>query len=318
MGLFPRVVYWDDDERKDLLVGQADGTLLIFLNEGSDDDPYFDGGTHLQVGDPGSKVDIDVGYRATPDVVDWNNDGRKDLVVGSSDGMLHIFINEGADSSPDFLSEQFAQENGADMIVPSVRSSPVVTDLDDDQMKDVLTGNTDGQLLFYTNVGTDEAPFFSGYVQVESDGVPIDLNNLARSRPFVCDWTGDGFPDVLIGAGDGLVHLYQGVEDVGTESWNDPPIVPRTSRLLTPYPNPFNPSMTIPFEIAGTEQVLLSVYDIRGRMVSILANRLFAAGEHRVVWQGRDNRGRSLSSGIYIIHLRAGDISETAKVTLLR
>lgn len=221
LGCFPRVVYWDADARKDLLVGQADGTVKIFLNVGTDTDPNFDGGTFLQVGQPGAKTNIDVEYRATPSVVDWNNDEKKDLVVGALDGKIHIFINEGTDTEPDFLIKTFAKENGSDLLVPGQRSSPDVFDADFDGKKDLLVGNTYGWLLFYSNVGTDSAPTFSGYSLVESNGVPIDLPS-SRSRPFVCYWTGDGYfgpidayPDVLIGASDGQVHLYQGIPEIG-------------------------------------------------------------------------------------------------------
>ena len=212
LGCFPRVVYWDADARKDLLAGHGNGTIKIFLNIGTDENPTFDAGTLLQVGPPGSKVNIDVGDRATPCVVDWNNDGKKDLVVGAFDGKIHIFINEGTDTAPDFRVQTFAQENGSDLVVPPPtygRSSPVILDLDGDGKKDLLAGNTNGELLFYSNVATDAAPAFSGYVRVESNGVPIDLAGTPRSRPFVCDWTQDGYLDVLIGAGDGKVHLYR-------------------------------------------------------------------------------------------------------------
>jgi len=214
MGCFPRVVYWDADARKDLLVGQAVGTVKVFLNVGTDTDPNFDGGTFLQVGQPGAKTIIDVGYRATPSVVDWNNDEKKDLVVGALDGKIHIFINEGTDTGPDFLTKTFAQENGSDLLVLTQRSSPDVFDADFDGKKDFLVGDTNGRLLFYSNVGTDSAPTFSGYSLVESNGVPIDLPS-SRSRPFVCYWTGDGYFDVLIGAGDGKVHLYQSIPQPG-------------------------------------------------------------------------------------------------------
>lgn len=215
MGCFPRVVYWDSDDRKDLLVGQSNGTIKIFLNTDTDENSTFYGGRALQLG----KINIiDVQERATPTVVDWNNDGRKDIVVGARYGKIHVYLNEGTDTEPVFLTETFVQEDGLDLIVPSHRSSPVVLDLDGDGRKDILTGNTYGQLLFYSNVGTDEEPNFSGYSLVESDGVAIDLSGSARSRPFVCYWTGDGhfgpidaYPDVLIGAGDGKVHLYRGI-----------------------------------------------------------------------------------------------------------
>jgi hypothetical protein len=89
-------------------------------------------------------------------------------------------------------------------------------DLDGDGNKDLLTGNTNGELLFYKNVGTDATPTFSGYSRITSQGIPIDLAGTPRSRPFVCDWTGDGHLDLLVGAGDGKVHLYQGVPEPAT------------------------------------------------------------------------------------------------------
>ncbi len=210
LGCFPRVIYWDVDACKDLLVGQADGTIKIFRNLWTDIMPIFDDGTLLTVGKAGLKQNIHVGGRATPAVVDWNNDGRKDLVVGALDGKIHIFINEGTDTEPDFIFESFAQENGTNLVVPSGRSSPDVIDMDYDGRKDILTGNTDGQLLFYKNVGTDDAPEFSGYTLIKSAGVVIDLPGSPRSRPFFCYWNVDDYPDVLVGAGDGKVHLYQG------------------------------------------------------------------------------------------------------------
>jgi hypothetical protein len=55
------------------------------------------------------------------------------------------------------------------------------------------------------------APGYSEPIAVEAAGVPIDLPGSPRSRPFLCDWNDDGRLDVLIGAGDGLVHLFPGV-----------------------------------------------------------------------------------------------------------
>ncbi len=218
-GCFPRVVYWDADERKDLLVGLADGTVKIYRNIGTDKGkgPRFDvdGGTLIRLG---NGRNIDVGLRATPSVVDWNNDGRKDLVVGAFDGKIHIFLNQGTDTAPQFLTEIKALADGKDLRVPGKQSSPEILDFDYDGKKDILTGNANGQLFFYINVGTDEEPAFSGYSDVDSDGVPVDLDRNARSRPFVCFWTGSGlfgsvdaYPDILVGAGDGRVHLYRGI-----------------------------------------------------------------------------------------------------------
>lgn len=215
LGCFPRVVDWNGDDKKDLLVGQADGKVKIFLNTGMDENPTFDAGTFVQVGPSGSKTTMDVGDRATPCVVDWNNDARKDLVVGALDGRIRVFINEGTDAAPDFRSTAFVRVTGAELLVSGTRSSPDVLDLDGDGKKDILTGNTNGELFFYSNTGSDSEPNFAGYESVESDGVPIDLAGTPRSRPFVCDWTGDGYFDVLIGTIDSKVHLYQSVPQPG-------------------------------------------------------------------------------------------------------
>ena len=215
MGLFPRVCYWDGDGLKDLVVGNSLGTITFFRNVGTDASPTFDAGTFLQVGAPGSKVDIGVGSRTCIDILDWNNDGKKDVVVGDLSSNISVFINEGTDAAPDFLAEAFIQDGGSTMVVPGYRSSPAIVDFDGDGAKDILSGNTNGQLLFYANVGTDAAPLFDGYAFVESDSIAIDLT-ASRSRPAVCDWTGDGLLDVLIGASDGRVYLYQGIPEPGS------------------------------------------------------------------------------------------------------
>jgi hypothetical protein len=214
-GAYPRVVFWDADQRKDLLVGMANGTVKLFLNVADDDAPAFDGGTLLQVGEPGAKVDIDVWARATPNVVDWNNDDRKDLAVGSVDGLIYLFINEGADDAPDFRVMTYVERVSDLLLVPTTRSSPVVLDLNRDGRKDILAGNRGGELVFYANVGADAAPIFSVYSLVRADGVQIDLPGQPRSRPFVCDWTRDGLYDVLLGSEDGKVRLYQGRRELG-------------------------------------------------------------------------------------------------------
>ncbi|MFH1747196.1 MAG: hypothetical protein ABIG44_09160 [Planctomycetota bacterium] len=220
-GASPLVVYWDADDMKDLLVGLADGRVMLFTNLTNDDDPLFDLGAYLQVGEPGFKVDISVGLRAIPEVVDWNRDGRKDLIVGALDGLIHVFVNEGTNTEPDFRVETFAQMHyGGLLEVPTARSSPVMRDIDEDDRLDLVTGNTEGQLLYYRNVGTDDSPVFLDPVLIRSAGIPIDLppdppEDGPRSRPWLCYWTNDGLLDALIGSQDGKVHLYQGTPAVG-------------------------------------------------------------------------------------------------------
>ena len=153
---------------------------------------------------------MDVGVRATLEVVDWNHDGRFDLVLGAYDGRVRVLLNEADSGPPDFRSEMIVADGGGELVVPQMRSSVAVVDLNRDGRKDLVTGDTAGQLLFFANLGTDSAPLFDGYELLEAAGSVIDLPGSPRSRPFVGDYNADGVPDLLVGAADGLVRLYLG------------------------------------------------------------------------------------------------------------
>ena len=85
-------------------------------------------------------------------------------------------------------------------------------------------------------------------------------------------------------------------------------------------PNPFNPQTSLKFEVGGNRSVNAAVviYDLRGRVVRNLYRGALAPGLQSMVWNGRDNGGRSLSSGIYLAWVKADDVIQTVKMTLAR
>jgi hypothetical protein len=84
------------------------------------------------------------------------------------------------------------------------------------------------------------------------------------------------------------------------------------------FPNPFNPNTTLRFDLAKSGVVRLDIVDVRGRIVrSLVRCRQAAAGEHRVVWDGRDDRGQRLASGVYEARLLADGGIWTGRLTLL-
>jgi hypothetical protein len=105
---------------------------------------------------------------------------------------------------------------------------------------------------------------------------------------------------------------------------NNPPSMslPRSWALSQNYPNPFNPSTTIEFDIPGTfnneEKVNLTVYDIRGRRVRTLIHSDLEPGRHKIQWNGRNDRGESVASGIYLYQLKAGGETYTRKMIVLK
>ncbi|SVD43743.1 uncharacterized protein METZ01_LOCUS396597, partial [marine metagenome] len=84
------------------------------------------------------------------------------------------------------------------------------------------------------------------------------------------------------------------------------------------YPNPFNPETTIRFDLPSSADVDLSLYNLAGQQVATLASGLREAGSYNLVWDGRDDAGRDLASGMYFYRLIAGDRVETRKLMLLR
>ena len=82
---------------------------------------------------------------------------------------------------------------------------------------------------------------------------------------------------------------------------------PAVLALEPGYPNPFNASTTIPYSLASPSQVELSVYDVAGRRVRVLVRESLKAGRHIILWDGRDDDGSELASGVYFYRLRLGD-----------
>jgi hypothetical protein len=94
--------------------------------------------------------------------------------------------------------------------------------------------------------------------------------------------------------------------------------LPLRTALLSNYPNPFNPTTTIAFEIPTRTQVSLRVYDVSGRLVQILEDSEIEAGRHTAVWDGKDRDGKSVASGVYFCRLEAGSVTDTRTMVLLK
>jgi hypothetical protein len=94
--------------------------------------------------------------------------------------------------------------------------------------------------------------------------------------------------------------------------------LPSAFSLSPAYPNPFNPSTTIRFTLPQPGEAELAIYNLLGQKMATLARGVQEAGPHTLAWNGRDEYGRELSSGVYLCRLRAGGRVETRKLLLLR
>jgi hypothetical protein len=95
--------------------------------------------------------------------------------------------------------------------------------------------------------------------------------------------------------------------------------IPQQYELSQNYPNPFNPTTTIAFGLPEQAQVVLEVYNVLGQRVrTLVGGDTYQAGYYQVVWDGRDQFGNSVSSGLYIYRLTAGEFNELRKMVFIK
>jgi hypothetical protein len=84
------------------------------------------------------------------------------------------------------------------------------------------------------------------------------------------------------------------------------------------YPNPMNPTARIDFSLKESGRVTLRVFDVSGRLVTTLVDRVMEAGKHNVVWDGRDGRGRDMASAVYFYRIETDSWKSSRKLLILR
>lgn len=94
--------------------------------------------------------------------------------------------------------------------------------------------------------------------------------------------------------------------------------LPSSYRLLNNYPNPFNPTTKIAFELPQSENVSLKIYNINGELIRTVTNENLPAGHFEKVWDGKNDFGKEVSSGIYIYRLTAGKFDRSARMVLMK
>ena len=161
-----------------------------------------------------------------------------------------------------------------------------------------------------------------------SEFFTIENNELRQigSKNFGNRFTDNGyqyfFPEVnkMVLVALGGIWVYDFEIEVVSEG--DTVVARGESGLIGNFPNPFNPETSIKYQVSGIEEqfVQIQVYNIRGQRVRTLldGNREFGAGEHSVVWDGTDDSGRSLGSGVYFYRMQAGEDVSVRRMLLMK
>lgn len=147
--------------------------------------------------------------------MDWNEDGKKDIVTGESHGRVRIYLNTNTDENPMFDGFEHLMVDGAVYWGEYIYSMPVIVDWNNDGRKDVLVGDGSGRVTLILNEGTNSEPLFNDTAFLEHGITGEVLDYDSHSSPDVADFNRDGKKDLLVGGYDGNLMYY---ENLGTDA----------------------------------------------------------------------------------------------------
>ncbi len=245
----------------------------------------------------------------SPLLFDMDNDEDLDLLVSMrqtiwpGDHPVHIFENIGDKYMPVWGNDDTS----------FVMSYGVYDywDYDHDVDYDLICGSnvySGGQTIIFENTGNVDSAYFiySGIF----DSLYMDPWIFHLGTISLADIDADGDKDVFMGDDGGGIHFYRNDGLVGINNQNQD--IPLTFSLYQNFPNPFNQTTLIKYNLIKRGKVHIAVFDVLGRIVKSLVNNFQITGIHQVQWDGTNNRGNTLSSGIYIY--RAKIINNTQTV----
>ena len=274
---------YDADGDLDLFVVNAHSANRVYMNLG--DGTFLDKAVAFGAADTVRARAVIVG--------DYDNDGDEDVYIVNEGKANRLFQNGGGGNGWLKVSVRGVQSNtdgiGARIEINSDRGS---------QVRDV---NGTAGLSYSSRIahfglgaagGVDELTIRwpSGMVDTHRD---IDINT-----------------SIHIVEGAGAITAVEEIADDGK--------APREFALEANFPNPFNPTTSIGFSVPQMAQVHLAIYNALGQLVRVLVDEEVVLGRHSVRWDGRDDGGQVLASGVYWTRLRAGERVMTRSMVLLR
>ncbi len=319
----PRLIDMDFDGDLDLVVGNEAGNLFYYQNNGTPASPLWE----LINGFFGT---IDVGSDCVPTFADVDEDDELDMITGNLFGEVQCFLRQ----------RQLWVENTTlfSGIETDQNAAPALVDLDHDGDFDLVLGDYDGTFKFFRNLKYSGAllnppqnPIFiiDGEVTVTweepltgstspFEHYKIYLDGVYCGSTTENIWVFSGL-DTGVAYLVGITAQYVAGESLPVTlefiiTGNDDQIVQPIT--LTNYPNPFNPSTTISFTIPAGSKGTLEIFNVKGQKVRVW--NCLPSGEHKIVFNGCNEQGLPLPSGVYFCIAKTQNGVQIKKMALMK
>lgn len=159
---------------------------------------------------------------------------------------------------------------------------------------------------------SDDNPYTLG-----QDSPCIDAGTTDFGIFTIPDWYGYPTYDLA-----GNPRIYGDQVDMGAYEWQGQvdieDLIVSSSLSMSNYPNPFNPVTSIKYDLAENSRVRMDIYNVKGQLVKTLLNQEMLAGTHSVIWDGNDDKGRAVSSGVYFYRMSLPNKVLTNKMLLMK
>jgi len=241
------------------------------------------------------------------------------VIAGASDGRVAIYgdflgavdFGGGALVNPHRMCSHCPWESDCDYVdyIVQLNPVPVAAAIQSFVVREV-PGGVELDAVFSSNL---ELERINVYKAESGEALRLHkaLSGPGRSLPYIDRSVEPGRTYAyMLGIVDADGEVVSAVRNVTVKGYQ--------TALIGNHPNPFNPITTIAYTLAAPGLVTIYVYDPSGRFVRKLIERHEVAGWHEVVWDGTDEKGRVVSSGVYFCQMRVGNVSESRRMVLLK
>ena len=316
---------WED-------VGYEESLFVNYTTGGTVPDPPIVSDIRdstIAEGESFDPIDLD-DYVADPDdhdsVMIWTHWGEVELLVDVTDRMVTITVPDSEWNASETIWFKacdpggLCDSNEASFTVTPVKDPPIVSNIRDStiaQGESYAPINLDDEVIDPDD--HDSVMIWTHWGEVE---LLVDVTDRVVTIT-VPDPGWNGFETIWFKACDpgGLCDSNEATFTLlGSDFADEDSLLLRSADFLLNqnHPNPFNPATCIEFDLSLGCQVKLEIYNILGNRVRTLIDDRLVAGHKSITWDGKDNQGKQVTSGIYFYRLKAGDFTESKKMVIVR